>query len=68
MEKPDPIMTINEAAEYLDVHPMTLRRLARHGQVPAFKTGRQWRIKRAILDRWLEREAMQNVGVSLEQE
>jgi excisionase family DNA binding protein len=51
MDKPGPIMTIDEVAEYLDLHPLTVRRLARDGESPAFKVSQQWRVKRAILDR-----------------
>ena len=56
-DKADPMMTIDEVAEYLRMHPMTVRRMAREGAVPAFKVGRQWRIKRELLDRWMERES-----------
>ena len=66
MDNPDPIMTIDEVAEYLDLHPLTVRRLARDGEIPAFKVGRQWRVKRAILDRWLAEESMKNVALSPE--
>ena len=66
MREPDPIMTIDEVAEYLDLHPLTVRRLARDGEIPAFKVGRQWRVKRAILDRWLAEESMKNVALSPE--
>lgn len=65
-DKPDPIMTIDEVAEYLDLHPLTVRRLARDGEIPAFKVGRQWRVKRAILDRWLAEESMRNIALSPE--
>jgi excisionase family DNA binding protein len=61
MDELDPIMTIDEVAEYLDLHPLTVRRLARDGEIPAFKVGRQWRVKRAILERWLAEESMKNV-------
>ena len=63
-DKPDPIMTIDEVAEYLDLHPLTVRRLARDGEIPAFKVGRQWRVKRAILGRWLVEESMKNLDIS----
>lgn len=63
-DKPDPIMTIDEVAEYLDLHPLTVRRLARDGEIPAFKVGRQWRVKRAILVRWLVEESMKNLDIS----
>ena len=58
MNKPDPIMTVDEVAEYLNLHPSTVRRLARDGEIPAFskipfrgKVGRQWRVKRAKHER-----------------
>lgn len=57
----DEIMTIEEVARYLSLHELTVRRLARDGEIPAFKIGRQWRVKKALLDRWIEREAMRNV-------
>ena len=56
----DEIMTIEEVARYLSLHELTVRRLAREGEIPAFKIGRQWRVKKALLDRWIEREAMRN--------
>ena len=61
-----PIMTIDEVAAYLSLHPLTVRRLAREGEIPAFKVGRQWRVKRKLFDRWMEEQSMQNVRVSSE--
>jgi len=52
----DQIMTIEKVARYLSLHELTVRRLAREGEIPAFKVGRQWRIKKALLDRWIEQE------------
>ena len=66
MSKPDPIMTVDEVAEYLHLHPLTVRRLARDGEIPAFKVGRQWRIKRELLDRWIADRSAQNADVSPE--
>ena len=34
--------TPEEMAEYLQLHPYTVRRLAREGNIPAFKFGGQW--------------------------
>ncbi len=53
----DQIMTIEQVARYLSLHELTVRRLAREGEIPAFKVGRQWRVKKALLDRWIEKEA-----------
>jgi len=66
MSKPDPIMTIEEVAEYLGLHPLTIRRLAREREIPAFKVGRQWRVKRELFDQWMGDKSMQNVNVSSE--
>ena len=62
MPEPDPIMTIDEVAEYLDLHPLTVRRLARDGEIPAFKVGRQWRIKRELLEKWIADRSAQDAG------
>ena len=63
-----PIMTVDELASYLQLHPLTVRRLVRSGEIPAFKAGRQWRAKRALLDAWLEQESMQNLREELDAE
>ena len=55
-----PIMSVEEVAAYLSLHPLTVRRLARDGEIPAFKVGRQWRVKRALLDEWIEQRSMGN--------
>jgi excisionase family DNA binding protein len=52
--KVSPIMTVEEAAEYLELDPLTVRQLAKEGAIPACKLGRQWRMKRDLLDRWFE--------------
>jgi len=62
LEDVDQIMTIEEVARYLSLHELTVRRLAREGEIPAFKIGRQWRVKKNLLDRWIEREVMRNIG------
>jgi excisionase family DNA binding protein len=57
-----PVMSVEEVAEYLSLHPLTVRRLARDGEIPAFKVGRQWRVKRALLDAWIEQRSMGSGG------
>jgi len=61
MQKVIPLMTVDEVAKYLKLHPLTVRRLARENKIPCFKLGRQWRAKRELLDRWLEEKSMENV-------
>ena len=57
-----PIMTIAEVAAYLGLHELTVRRLAREGAIPALKLGRQWRVKRDLLERWIETRSLDNLG------
>ncbi|MBL7201984.1 MAG: helix-turn-helix domain-containing protein [Anaerolineae bacterium] len=63
-EKGALMMTIDQVAKYLNLHPLTVRRLARDGKIPAFKVGRQWRVKRELLDQWIEENSLHNVEVS----
>ena len=58
----DEIMTIQQVARYLSLHELTVRRLAREGELPAFKIGRQWRIKKEILNRWIEEQTLRNIS------
>ena len=55
------IMTIADVAEYLGLHELTVRRLAREGAIPALKLGRQWRIKRDLLEQWIADRSLDNV-------
>ena len=48
----DEVLTVDEVARYLRVHPMTVQRWCRTGELPAAKIGRAYRIKRGDLDRW----------------
>ena len=58
-EEMSDMMTIAEVAKYLKLHELTVRRLAREGELPAFKVGRQWRVKRELLETWIEERSGQ---------
>lgn len=45
------ILTAQEVATYLRVHPYTVKRLARTGKLPGFKVGGQWRFKKESLEK-----------------
>lgn len=47
------VLTISEVAEVLRLHPTTVYRLVKRGELPGFKIGGNWRINRASLDLWL---------------
>ena len=46
-------MTLEQTADYLHLHPVTVRNKARQGEIPAVKLGRQWRFVREQLEAWL---------------
>jgi excisionase family DNA binding protein len=50
------IMTPKEAAGYLGLHPITIYRLVKKGELPGFKVGGQWRFKKDLLDEWIVRK------------
>jgi excisionase family DNA binding protein len=47
------VLTLEQAAELLQVDADTVRTLAREGTLPGRKVGRDWRFARAALLRWL---------------
>ncbi len=47
------IMTVREVAQYLRMHEMTIYRMAREGDIPAYKVGNRWRFNRSRLEEWL---------------
>jgi excisionase family DNA binding protein len=47
------VLTVEQAAELLQVDADTVRTLAREGTLPGRKVGREWRFARAALLRWL---------------
>lgn len=48
-------ISIEEAAEYLGVKPVTIRGWIRNAKgIPAHKIGRQWKFKVSELDEWVK--------------
>lgn len=50
------IMTLEEVAEYLKLKPQTIYKWAQENQIPAVKIGKEWRFRKSILDKWLDRK------------
>lgn len=48
-----PLMTVQEAADLMQVHQRTVERMCRDGRIKAVKCGRAWRINSAELLRAL---------------
>jgi len=52
----EPALTSEEAARLLNIHPKTLLRMARKGQVPGHRIGDLWRFRASELDAWFRGE------------
>ncbi len=53
MADDDEVFTVKEAAAYLKLHPKTVYRLLKQGNIPAQRVGGTWRLYRGRLRRWL---------------
>jgi excisionase family DNA binding protein len=53
----EPLLDSEEAAALLKIHPKTLQKLARSGEIAGIQIGRLWRFRVSALNRWLERIA-----------
>jgi excisionase family DNA binding protein len=50
----EPLLSESEAAKFLGgLHPKTVQRMARRGQLPAYRIGRYWRFRASELNDWL---------------
>ena len=54
MSSKNQVLTALELAQYLRIHPTTVYKLAKRGDLPAFKVGGDWRFNRASIEKWLE--------------
>ena len=48
-----PVLTVNELSDYLKLHPTTIYRLLKAGQLPGFRIGSDWRFNVKEIERWL---------------
>jgi len=55
-DKEEKLMTVKEVAEYLRLDEHTVYRMARKGEIPAYKVAEQWRFKKGLLEKWLEKQ------------
>jgi excisionase family DNA binding protein len=60
MSSPKDVLNLLEVARLLGVHVETVRRLARNNEIPAFKVGRGWRIRRDALINWEDTQQYQS--------
>jgi excisionase family DNA binding protein len=49
----EPVVDSEEAAKFLNINPKTLQKMARNGDVPAYRIGKLWKFRISDLDGWL---------------
>ena len=50
------LLTIKEVADYLRLSKTTVWRWCKSGELPAFKVGRGWRVRKCDVDKMMETE------------
>jgi excisionase family DNA binding protein len=54
MELPfERLLSQQEAADLLGIHPETLRRMSIRGEIPALRVGRFWKYRASTLESWV---------------
>lgn len=62
----EPLLTVKQVAEYLQLKESTIYSWAQDGRIPAIKIGRTWRFRRADLDAWLQQHLQWEKGAPSE--
>jgi two-component system response regulator (stage 0 sporulation protein F) len=52
------VFNAKEAAEFLGAYVETIRRLARKGEIPSYKVGKDWRFRKEALINWAETQPL----------
>ena len=55
-DRPERLLDSAEAAAILGIHPKTLQRMARSGQIRGIRVRKLWRFRRSEIDMWIERK------------
>lgn len=61
-KKTKEIMTAQEVADYLNIHPLTVHKYARQGKIPAFKIGTDWRFHKKYIEKWIQEKLEYNIA------
>jgi len=50
------LLDSDEAAALLKIHPKTLQKMARNGQINGVQVGKLWRFRASVLNAWLNQK------------
>ena len=52
--QPEPLLNDAQAAQFLGgLHPKTVQKMARRGEIPAYRVAKYWRYRASELNQWL---------------
>jgi excisionase family DNA binding protein len=54
------VLTLEDVAQFLHVHPSTIYRLLKKREIPAFKVGSDWRFNLESIQRWMNEREFRN--------
>lgn len=50
------LLDSEEAASLLKIHPKTLQKMARNGEIAGVQIGKLWRFRASLLNAWLQQK------------
>ena len=53
----EPLLDSDEAARLLRIHPKTLQKMARDGEIVGIHIGKLWRFRASDLNKWVDKIA-----------
>jgi excisionase family DNA binding protein len=58
LDAPDPILTVDQLAEYLGIRKQRIYEAVSRGTIPYFKVGKSLRFKKSSVDKWIESKSV----------
>lgn len=56
------VLTVKQVAEFLQMDERTIYKLAKQGDIPAFKVSNQWRFLKKDIESWVEQKKSEVMG------
>ena len=53
---PESLLDTEQAAAIVQIHPKTLQKFARAGQIQGIHIGKLWRFRKSALEDWIDRQ------------
>jgi len=53
---PEPLLDSDQAAAIMHIHPKTLQKLARRGEIRGVQIGKIWRFRASVIETWIQQK------------